>query len=332
MTEHIDKGLPVLVKTNKDEVPGWKSDVGTYCLAVGYADGGETLLLIVDNSPLLIRYDMSGKTAKNATPVGTWPLPAGTYDPGLDGFGISDGTQLIGLFDRNYRKIAVPSMVKGLTQASSIESLTVGTYFVLNAASGFNYVLIPDSDTMPEMESIAVDLIFIGEKRREVTLESLYVNALNKMAYWLTLPERNGMFFGAAAYRAWADDIESGRYEDPRYDNKNKRWEDYSVYIVNLATSGGLPSFLIKKLIDMNSAYSDWAPLYDALNPLLNNNDVELWPKLQRLGADMDDPIDALRDKTRQTEIAALLRDYASRLDRAVALLRTGLVYTEVRK
>jgi hypothetical protein len=176
------------------------------------------------------------------------------------------------------------------------------------------------------MESVAVDLIFIGDKKRSVSLEDLYVTALKKMAYWLTLPEQNGMFFGAAAYRAWADDIEAGRYEDQRYDNKNRRWEDYSVYVVNLATSGGLPSFLIQKLADMNPAYSGWMPLYDALNPLLNNNDVALWPKLQRLGADMDDPIDALRDKARQTEIAALLRDYADRLDRAVALLRNGLV------
>ena len=41
----IERGVPVLVKTYIDDVPGWHSDVGTHCLAVG-CDGATLKLLV----------------------------------------------------------------------------------------------------------------------------------------------------------------------------------------------------------------------------------------------------------------------------------------------
>ncbi|MDR0916242.1 MAG: hypothetical protein LBN02_03535 [Oscillospiraceae bacterium] len=78
----------------------------------------------------------------SAFPVGTWPLPAGSYDPALDGNSIPNGARIFGLFDAAYAPQAVPSAVTGYTQVSSLSSLVDGTYYVLNGSSGFSYVIL----------------------------------------------------------------------------------------------------------------------------------------------------------------------------------------------
>lgn len=57
-----------------------------------------------------------------------------------------------------------------------------------------------------------LDLIFIGDKQKNVSIEDIYISAIKKMPYWLTLSEQNGMYFGEEAFYKWADDIEMGRF------------------------------------------------------------------------------------------------------------------------
>jgi hypothetical protein len=235
VTEQIDRGLPVLVKTSMADVPGWESDVGTHCLIVGYDDDGKTLLVLVEgNTP--IKYDASG--------------------------------------------------------------------------------------------TIKMDWIFVGEKRREVTLEEIYLNTIKKMAYWLALPERDGMFFGAAAFRAWADDIENGRYEDENVD----LWGNYGVYVCNLATSGGEPTFLFHKLAKTNPQYIDYIELGEKIQSLLpaetpTGGKTLDWIRLDDLSDGMNVTREVMRDKDRRSKIAAVLRERADNLDEVVRILNdiTGI-------
>ena len=234
--EYIDKGIPILAKTNLHDIPGWKSDVGTYPLVVGYKNRGRTLRLQVDGKTI-IDYEMHA------------------------------GSKL--------------------------------------------------------------DLVFIGEKQRDVTLEELYLAAVQKMPHWLTLPERGGMFFGAAAFRAWAGDIEAGRYEDESL----PLWENYGVYMYNLATSPAIPFFIFRKLAKMNPAHARYMALYDEIIKLfpsfkpdditLDDSKDGLWSALERLGGGMDlDKVRiTMRDKEKRAKVAAALRDYAGRLDQALALI-----------
>jgi len=233
---HIDGGMPVLVKTNLNDVPGIETDVLTYLLFVGYENGGETLLF------------------------------HGPYPP-----------------------------------------------------EGRPVELIP----FHAAGEIKQDWIFPGEKTREVTLEELCLKAIQSMSRWLTLPEKDGMFFGAAAYRAWADDIEAGRYE-----NESDLWGNYGVYVCNLATSGGEPTYLFRKLADMNPAHADLAALGEKIQALLpaetpTGGKSLLWMQLDKLGGGMDlgDVQKTMRSKKKRAKIVAALRDYAGRLDRAIALL-----------
>ena len=175
---------------------------------------------------------------------------------------------------------------------------------------------------------IGMDLIFVGEKQREITLEALYLRAIKMMPHWLALPECNGMLFGAAAFRAWADDIEGGRYDDKNIN----LWENYGAYVCNLATSPGVPSFIFQKLAAMDPAYARYMALYDEIIKIfpacMPDDSVPkgtgkdgLWSELERLGGGLFVKHKAFRSKTRCRKIAAALRTYAGRLDEAVRIL-----------
>lgn len=226
---YIDRGTPVLVKTDIDDVPGWNSDVGTHCLAVGY--DGATLKLLVG------------------------------------------GTDIV------------------------------------------DYMLD---------ENAKLALVFIGEKLRDVTLCDIYKTAILRMTRWLTLPEHDGMYFGAQALRAWADDIEAGRYEREEGD----LWFSYGVYVCNIATSGGELTYIFKKLADINPAYGALEEIGREIQALLPAESPAggrcvLWIRLEELcaGMDMHAVKATMRDKEKRARVAHLLRDYAQRYDRALALI-----------
>ena len=232
VVEYIDKGIPILVKTNIHDIPGWESDVGTYPLVIGYKNRGQTLRLHVD-----------GKTI-------------------------------------------------------------------------IDYTL---------HENSKLDMIFIGEKKRDVTLEELYLQAIRKMPHWLRLPERGGMFFGAAAFRAWAEDIEAGRFEDETL----PLWENYGIYVCNLATSPAIPYYILKKLNYM-ALHDEIVRLFPSFKPDDCSPDERrdgLWSELEHLGGGMnlDEVKNTMRDKEKRARVAAALRDYAGRLDQALVLLEEGL-------
>lgn len=74
--------------------------------------------------------------------VGQWPIPAGTYDPALDGIGIPNGTQVYGLFDSAYAVLPAPGSVTGFSKVNSPAEVAAGKYCVHVGASGFDYVLL----------------------------------------------------------------------------------------------------------------------------------------------------------------------------------------------
>ena len=233
IVEYINKGIPILVKTNLNDIEEWKSDVGSYCLIVGYENEGKLVKLLIE------------------------------------------GTKTI------------------------------------------DYSIV---------ENNKLDLVFIGEKKYDVSLEQIYLQIIDKMHYWLTLPERNGMSFGAVAYRAWADDIISGRFEAENFD----LWGNYGVYVVNLATNGGGPWFILNKLAALNQNYSKLSFTKDKIHSLLpaesptGEGKVLLWIKLDELGGGMD--MNAVKttmcDKEKRAKVADVFYDYAERLDQVVELIK----------
>jgi len=233
IVDSINRDIPVLVKTNLNDIPDWHSDVGTYCLITGFDHGGQILKLLFDGSETV------------------------------------------------------------------------------------DCILTGDNK---------MDLIFIGKKQREVTLEELYLKSIQKMTHWLTLPEHNGLCFGASAFRAWAQDIENGRFANDYI----PLWENYGVYVCNLASNGGEPTFIFKKLADANPKYSYIKPLGENIQALLPSESPTggrnlLWIQLEELGGGMNMDIvrKTMRNKEERSKIAAALNNYAERIDKTVELLNS---------
>jgi uncharacterized membrane protein len=88
-------------------------------------------------------------------------MAANTYDPGLDGQGIKNGVYVYGLFDAAYAPVAAPTALAGYTAAASAESMTPGSFYVLNASSGFGYVLVsPAAGSAPATGDTSGIVIF----------------------------------------------------------------------------------------------------------------------------------------------------------------------------
>ncbi|MDR0916529.1 MAG: hypothetical protein LBN02_05000 [Oscillospiraceae bacterium] len=101
------------------------------------------VLLVALAAPLAVSAEAAvPPELATAFPVGTWPLPAGAYDPGLDGNNIPDGVTIYGLFDAAYAPLPAPTAVTGYTAAADAASVTAGTFYVLTTSSGFQYVLV----------------------------------------------------------------------------------------------------------------------------------------------------------------------------------------------
>ncbi|MDR1065753.1 MAG: hypothetical protein LBL25_05230 [Oscillospiraceae bacterium] len=116
----------------------------------------------------------------SAFDVGVWPIAAGTYDPGLDGNSIPNGTYVYGLFDAAYAMLTAPSSLAGYTAASSASALTPGAYYVLNASSGFGYVLV-----MPAAGSAPAT----GDSSGVVLFASVF--AVAALAFVLVIPRKS---------------------------------------------------------------------------------------------------------------------------------------------
>lgn len=231
LLSYIDRGIPVIVKTNKNTHPGFETDVLTYFIFVGYEEYGKTLLFIREDNATLFKYDTA--------------------------------------------------------------------------------------------DIIEQDWIFVGEKKRNIPLEEIVRNAVLKMPHWLTLPEKNGMCFGAQAFCAWADDIENGRYE-----NEKDLWGNYGVYVANLATNAGNSGnepYLIKKFSEIDSKYIDMCNQILNLYVKMSNQTGGIWKSLEDLGGGFNITIEAMQDKKRRSQIAAKIREAANCLDEVVKILQESL-------
>jgi AraC-like DNA-binding protein len=107
-------------------------------------------------------------TVPGAIAVGMWPLPEGTYDTGLDGLGIPDGVKLYGLFDSHYNKKPAPATVEGYDPVLSMEELILGTWCILHAPSGYDYVLVASGPEAENGGRVYAKDFYIDKIRRSI--------------------------------------------------------------------------------------------------------------------------------------------------------------------
>ena len=166
--------------------------------------------------------------------------------------------------------------------------------------------------------------IFVGDKKQDISLDDIYRNTVHKMTHWLTLPERNSMFFGAEAFREWADDIENGKYE-----KDIDLWSNYANYVCNLATNAGncegIP-FIVAEFLKSNPEYKEMCEkIFEQYVKMSNQKDEHIWKALENLGGGFNVTHEVMRDKEKRSKIADVLRRGGKHMDEVVRILKAHL-------
>lgn len=227
----------------------------------------------------------------------------------------------------------IPVLVK-TTMADTPVDADVRTHclFVGYEEEGNTLLFISDYDNIFKYDTtdiIKQDWIFVGEKKRVIAFEDIILNSVRKMQYWLTLSEKNGKFFGAAAFRAWADDIENDRYK-----HETDLWANYGVYFCNMATNSWANNIsdaphasLINKFVQMHLQFTVMKDKIAEQYFKIGNGDGAggIWKDLENLGGGFNVNHEALRDKEKRTKIADKIREAADCLETVVRILKQNI-------
>lgn len=182
--------------------------------------------------------------------------------------------------------------------------------------------------------------VFIGEKKEQKELKQIYRDAILNLPALLTTKTDN-YCFGADAFRAWANDIENGKYEKMKSEEFDG-WTMYTNYVCNLATnSGGCRSFLNKAkelnpdftfLDDVKKQYRITGLLWNAQHEADDGFAAEymkqhgnLPDNLEALGGGFNITLEALQDKTRREKIVSTIRKFADCMDEVARILNENL-------
>jgi len=167
--------------------------------------------------------------------------------------------------------------------------------------------------TIDTTKEITDDWIFMGERINDPPLAQVYRNAVMKIPYWLTMPkDSNGVTFGAEAFRDWADDIENGRY-DGLTSETFKQWDDYTIFVCNLATNSGGCQGFFQKAQELNP---DLTFLSDVREQYRRTSD--LWNELEAVGGGFNITAETLQNTEKRGIIADKIREFADCMDEVV--------------
>ena len=94
-------------------------------------------------------------------------------------------------------------------------------------------------DAAPESQQSESGWIFVGEKKEQKNLRQIYRDAIINLPKLLTA-KTDAYCFGSAAFRAWAAEVESGKFDSIKQKEFSSLAHNlYIVYVVNVATNSG---------------------------------------------------------------------------------------------
>jgi len=173
--------------------------------------------------------------------------------------------------------------------------------------------------------------IFVGEKKENNPLAQLYRRAIAKIPHTLNI-NTDAYCFGAEAFRAWARDIESGRFDGMANDDFDA-WYYHTNYICVLATNGSCCHEFLKRARELNpdlsfldelsSLYRRYAQIWGGEN---NGNDPD---NLEALGGGFNVTLEALQDKERRGKITAKIRECAEVTEKIAEMITERMANDE---
>jgi len=185
---------------------------------------------------------------------------------------------------------------------------------------GDNFVEnIPHTENDRGHEFDDCDLIFIGEKKEQKDLATLYREAISRLPAQLTGGTED-FIFGAAAFRAWADDVENGKFDNILMREGDGTWS-YTNYVCVLATNGSCCFDFLQKAQELNpdmAFLSEIAALYRKIG--------DMWHRdkdcLEKLGGGFNISYKTLTNAKKRAKIVAKIREFADVTDEILVLLK----------
>lgn len=172
-------------------------------------------------------------------------------------------------------------------------------------------------DLLPDHYEIDVNYsqgwVFLGEKKRDVSLGQVYRSRILTLPELLTFEQPN-YCFGPKAFREWAASIEEGRFDGMKPEEFDD-WGMYKVYVCSLATNSSCNRGFLEKAHELNPdliCIERIIALYRQAGQYWNNLHGE---DLEALGGGFNVTLEVLQDKEKRGKIAARIRALADCLD-----------------
>jgi DNA-binding transcriptional MerR regulator len=167
----------------------------------------------------------------------------------------------------------------------------------------------------------AMGWIFVGEKKAQKKLAQIYRDAIINLPKLLTT-QTDHYCFGAAAFRGWADSIESDLYVSMKPEDFDA-WGNHTCYVCSMATnSDGCADFLLKAM-ELNPEFTFLVDVREQYRK--TGIDGGAWNDLETLGGGFNVTLEALQDSDKRKKIADKIREAAVYMDEVVRILNVNL-------
>ena len=165
--------------------------------------------------------------------------------------------------------------------------------------------------------------IFVGDKTENVSLAEIYRERIRTLPKLLAT-DTEKFCFGADAFRLWADEIESGKFNGIKPEEFDP-WADHTAYVCGLATNASCSFKFLEDAMKLNSDMGfleEVRRLYLRCGEMWNHDNGE---DLEAIGGGFNVTLEALQKEEQRKRIAAKLREFAEVNDEIVQVLRRGV-------
>ncbi|MDF2925479.1 MAG: putative transcriptional regulator [Paenibacillaceae bacterium] len=193
------------------------------------------------------------------------------------------------------------------------------------------------SDNMTEPERVSADdvfankaedsfesrgWLFVGEKLEQKDLARIYRDAIANLPK-LLIVKTVYYCFGGEAFRAWASDIENGKFDGMKPEEFDG-WTMYSTYVCIAATNGSCCFTFLDRALQLNPEFtfiSEISAQYKKMG--------RMWERdsdgLEAIGGGFNITLATLQDREKRGRIAAKLREFAECADEVVRIVNDNL-------
>lgn len=165
--------------------------------------------------------------------------------------------------------------------------------------------------------------IFIGDKKENRPLAEIYREAIHAIPQHQNV-KTDTYCFGAEAFRAWARDIENGKFDGMTVEEFDT-WAYYTNYVCVLATNGSCCYSFFYKAQELNPGFT-WLDevigLYRRMGQMWNNDNGN---DLEALGGGFNVTLEVLQDKEKRTIIAEVIRKCGDCMDEVVRIINENV-------